>query len=108
AAAVRNGLLLPDGYGHALLSYLNERRAVQYADLPASAVAMPAAPSDAILTAYIAKHPERYSTPEYRDVTYASIGPDDLVGQLKVTDAQLRTEFARRQEEPLLGYVVPE
>jgi peptidyl-prolyl cis-trans isomerase D len=108
ASAVRNGLVLPDGYIHALLAYLNERRAVQYVDLPSSAVATAPAPDDATLAAYVKHHPERYSTPEYRDVTYATIGPEDLLNQVHVTDQQLREEYERRKEFPELGYAVPE
>jgi peptidyl-prolyl cis-trans isomerase D len=108
AAAVRNGLALPEGYTRTLISYLNERRAVQYVDMPATAVAMPAAPDDATLAAYVKQHPERYSTPEYRDVTYATIGPDDLTSQMKVSDAQLHDEYDLRKDDPAFGYVVPE
>jgi peptidyl-prolyl cis-trans isomerase D len=108
AAAARNGVVLPNGYILALLSYLNERRAVQYVEMPGSAVAMPAAPSDAILAAYVKQHPGRYSTPEYRDVTYATIGPDDLAAQMNVTDAQLHQEYDVRKDDPAVGYVIPE
>ena len=107
-AAARNGLILPDGYVHTLLSYLNERRAVQYVDLPSTTVAAPPAPDDATLAAYVKSHPERYSTPEYRDVTYATIAPDDVLNQVHVTDQQLHEEYDRRKEFPELGYAVPE
>ncbi|MGA9794176.1 MAG: SurA N-terminal domain-containing protein [Rhizomicrobium sp.] len=108
AAAARNGLVLPAGYTHAILSYVNERRAVQYVELPASAVATPPAPDDATLSAYVAKHPERYSTPEYRDLTYATIGPNDLLSQVKVTPDQLRQQYDLMREDPQSGYLVPE
>jgi peptidyl-prolyl cis-trans isomerase D len=108
AAAARNGLVLPEGYTHALLAYLNERRAVQYVSVPANAAATPPAPSDAILSAFIAKHPGQYSTPEYRDVTYATIGPNDLMNETKVTDAQLRQEYEVRKDDPQYGYAIPE
>lgn len=108
AAAARNGLVVPEGYTHALLSYINERRAVQYVELPASAVATPPAPNDATLSAFVAKHPELYSTPEYRDVTYATIGPNDLMSQIKVTDKDLHQEYEYMREDPQSGYLVPE
>lgn len=108
AASARNGLVLPEGYTHAILSYVNERRAVQYVEVPSNAAAVPPAPSDAALTAYVAKHPELYSTPEYRDVTYATIGPDDVIAKVKVTDEQLHQQYELRKEDPQSGYFVAE
>src|SRR6202034_1851027 len=73
-----DAIALPPGYVHAFFNYLNERRAVQYIVLPPDAAGTIPPPSDAILAAYVKAHPERFSTPEYREATYASIGPEDV------------------------------
>ena len=46
-------------------------------------------PSDAVLAAYVKAHPDRFSTPEYRDADYAAIAPADVMGSITVTDAQI-------------------
>ena len=43
-------------------------------------------PSDAVLATYVKAHPEKFSTPEYRDVEFAQIAPQDLAGGIAITD----------------------
>ncbi len=99
-----NALQLPPGYARAFFDYLNERRAVQYIVLPPDAAGAIAPPSDRILAGYAKAHADRFSTPEYREVTYATIGPDDVTAGLQVSDAQLREAYELRKDT----YVVPE
>jgi peptidyl-prolyl cis-trans isomerase D len=107
-SAGRAGFALPPGYVAALFSYLNEVRAADYVVLPATAIGTVPAPSDAQLTAYVKSHPETFSTPEYREVDYAEIGPDDLAGETKPTDAQLHQQYELRKDDPRFGYNIPE
>lgn len=99
-----NAITLPQGYVRAFFEYLNERRAVQYIVLPPDAAGAIETPSDRILSDYEKAHANRFSTPEYRDVTYAAIGPDDVANQVQVTDAQLRQTYELRKDT----YVIPE
>jgi peptidyl-prolyl cis-trans isomerase D len=57
-----------------------------------------------VLTAYVKAHPERFSTPEYRDADYAAISPADVMGQITVTDAQIQQDYDAHKAT----YVVPE
>ena len=68
------GLELPSGYAHAFFNYLNEARAAEYVVLPSGAAGAPPVPTDAQLEPYLAAHKDRFSTPEYREVTFAWIG----------------------------------
>ena len=61
-------------------------------------------PSDTTLTAYLKSHPDKYSTPEYRDADYAAIAPADVMGQVTVTDAQIQQEYDAHKAT----YVIPE
>jgi peptidyl-prolyl cis-trans isomerase D len=97
-ATVANGIQPSPGYAATVFLYLNERRAVQYVTLPASAAGNIPNPDDATLAAYIKSHSDQFSTPEYRDVTYASIGPDDLMNQVQVSDAQLREQYELKKD----------
>lgn len=103
-AAASAGVALPQNYVRAFFAYLNEVRAVQYVVLPPDAAGAIPTPPDAVLAAYVKAHPAAFSTPEYREVTYATIGPDDVAKQVQVTDAQLHQTYDMRKDI----YVIPE
>ena len=63
-----------------------------------------APPADAVLAAYVKAHPERFSTPEYREIEYAEIAPQDVAGQVTVTDEMIADEFKAHKA----NYNVPE
>jgi peptidyl-prolyl cis-trans isomerase D len=98
------GLELPPGYARAFFNYLNEIRAAEYITLPPNAAGPPPTPSDAALEAYMKAHPDRFSTPEYREVTFAWISPQDVASKIQVTDAQLKQQYEVQKSQ----YVVPE
>jgi peptidyl-prolyl cis-trans isomerase D len=98
------GLELPEGYARALFNYLNEVRAVEYITVPASVAGAPPTPTDAQLEAYMNAHRDRFSTPEYRQVSFAWIAPEDVSKGVKVTDAQLRQQYEAQKAQ----YVVAE
>jgi peptidyl-prolyl cis-trans isomerase D len=101
---VENGLEIPPGYAHALFAYSTERRAAEYILLtPQSLGAIPP-PSDSVLAAYVKAHVDRFSTPEYRDVTVAMVGPEDVAPTVHVTDAELRHEYDSKKST----YIIPE
>jgi len=107
-SATQDGFSIPPGLARALFAYLNERRAVQYVLVPASAAGNPPQPGDAALSAYVKSHSDRFSTPEYRALTYAAIGPEDVASGIQVTDDQMRQEYELRKDDPKYAYVVPE
>jgi peptidyl-prolyl cis-trans isomerase D len=106
--AASAGFALPPTYALALFSFLNEVRAADYVVIPASAVGTIAPPNDAVLQAYIRQNAARFSTPEYREVDYAYVTPDDLMPTLQVTDQQLKDQYQLRLTDPRYTYVVPE
>lgn len=103
-SAGASGLGLPEGYAKAFFDYLNEVRSAKYIVVPASAAGVAPQPSDAQLLAYMKAHETQFSTPEYRDVTFAWISPDDVMSQIKVTDDQLKQQYEAEKSQ----YVVPE
>jgi peptidyl-prolyl cis-trans isomerase D len=102
--AVESNFTLPAGYATALFQFLNERRAVRYVIVAPAAVGPVAAPPDAALSAYVKAHAAKYSTPEYRDVTFAHAGPDDVAAQTVPTDAAVQQYYNDHKAD----YVVPE
>jgi peptidyl-prolyl cis-trans isomerase D len=101
---IENGFEVPAGYAHALFAYSTERRAAEYILLTPQALGAMKPPSDSDLTAYIKAHADRFSTPEYRDVTVAIIGPEDVSPGITVTDKQLQAEYKAKESV----YIIPE
>jgi peptidyl-prolyl cis-trans isomerase D len=102
--ATSDGMQIPPGYARAFFAYLNQRRAVHYVIVPPTAAGTIAPPSDAQLQAYVKAHADRFSTPEYREFSYVAVTPADVMGDIKVTDKQLKNEYALRRDQ----YHVPE
>jgi peptidyl-prolyl cis-trans isomerase D len=103
-AAVEGNFMIPTTYAQAIFQYINEKRAVDYVILSPEQAGDVAPPSDAVLSAYVKAHAERFSTPEYRDATYAAIAPADVMGQITVSDAQISQEYDARKST----YIVAE
>lgn len=102
--AVEGGFTMPVGYARAIMAFASEQRAADYVVVNDSGLAPIAAPSDAVLTAYARTHVGSYSTPEYRDVTFAKLSPEDIAASLNVTDAQIKRAYDARHEQ----YVIAE
>jgi peptidyl-prolyl cis-trans isomerase D len=102
--ATSDGLQVPNGYAMAIFDYLNEARAVSYVTVAPTAIGTVAPPSDSELEAYIKAHPQNFSTPAYRELTYAEVTPESLAPGITVTQQQLHSEY----ELNLNKYQVPE
>jgi peptidyl-prolyl cis-trans isomerase D len=102
--AVHAGFALPPGYTRLLFDYAAQQRAAEYVAVPRSAAGAPPQPTDAELAAYVHSHPAQFSTPEYRDLTYAVAGPQDVMNQVHVTDEELQQQYELRKDQ----YQVPE
>ena len=98
------GFQIPTGYAKALFAYSTELRAAEYVMVYAKALAPIAPPADSVLAAYVKSHADRFSTPEYRDVTYAEIGPDDVSKGITVTDQQIQSVYDANKDK----YDIPE
>ncbi|HSZ11856.1 MAG TPA: SurA N-terminal domain-containing protein, partial [Rhizomicrobium sp.] len=102
--AMESGFQMPAGYIAALFASQNEVRGADYIFVPEQAAGAVPAPTDAQLAAYVKAHAPSFSSPEYREVTYAGIGPDDVSAQIKITDDQLKQEYEAREAT----FVIPE
>ena len=102
--AAKNGMQIPAGYARALFDYINEIRAVHYVEVPQAAAGVLPTPTDAQLEAFVKAHEDSFSTPEYRQITYALIAPSDVMSQVSVTDAQLKQQYDLNKDQ----YQIPE
>ena len=99
-----SAFILPSDYTQAFFSFLNEHRAVQYVVLPQEAAGIIQAPPDEALAGYIKSHAFEFSSPEYRELTYAEISPDDVANQVLVSEAQIHQVYDLRKD----SYVIPD
>lgn len=99
-----SGFSVPPGYAHAIFAFSTEQRAAQYVVLTAQALGAIAPPDDGVLQAYAKAHADRFSTPEYRTVSVAVIGPEDVAPGINLTDAQIKHEYEARSSV----YIIPE
>ncbi|HEY2444355.1 MAG TPA: SurA N-terminal domain-containing protein [Rhizomicrobium sp.] len=97
--AAHGGFAFPLGYARLYFDYINEQRAAEYVVLAKDAVGPPPAANDADLAAYVKAHPAQFSTPEYRAVTYAVAGPQDVVSQIQVSEDQLKQQYELHKDE---------
>lgn len=102
--AVHDGFALPPGYAQLLFDYVNQQRVANFVRVPKEAAGKPPAPSNAELASYIRIHASQFSTPEYRDITYAVAGPQDVMNQVHVTDQELQQQYELRKDQ----YQIPE
>ncbi|HLY06843.1 MAG TPA: peptidyl-prolyl cis-trans isomerase [Rhizomicrobium sp.] len=102
--AVRNGVSVAPGYARLLFDYVNEERAADFVVVPKTAVGTPPQPSDAELEAFVKAHAPMFSTPEFRDVTYAVAGPQDVMSKITVTDQELKQQYELKKDQ----YQIPE
>jgi peptidyl-prolyl cis-trans isomerase D len=101
--AVESNFLIPPTYAQAIFQYINEKRAADYVIISPEQAGDVPAPSDAVLGEYVKAHADRFSTPEYRDATYAMIAPADVTGAVTVSDAQIQQEYDARKSTYIIA-----
>ncbi|MFM2044834.1 MAG: hypothetical protein RLY86_3410 [Pseudomonadota bacterium] len=102
--AVGSGADSPRLLAEALFRHRAERRVADVVTLPVSAMAEPADPDEATVTAYHQDNAVRYTAPEYRTLTVATLTADDLLSGVSVTDEDLREAYETRSDE----FITPE
>ncbi len=103
-APVEAGFSVPPGYAHALFAYSTELRAAEFITISPQALGTLPPPSDAVLEAFIKAHPDEFSTPEYRSVSVAMIGSEDIAPGVKVSDSEAMKEYDKKKAT----YIIPE
>lgn len=103
--AVVGGVPSPDAYAEALSQFVGEARAITYATLTAEDLATPlAGATEADLQAYYDAHPEDFTKPEERDISYAWLSPDMIQERVEIDEQALRDLY----QERINDFMVPE
>ena len=90
--ALTGSVQVPDLLVRKLLEERLERRKGAALIVDAATIEVPV-PSDDQLTAYLAAHVKDYEAPEYRSATLVTLAPEDLVGEIEISDADLRASY---------------
>lgn len=104
-AAIVSGVEMPGTLVDTLTEYLAARRSFTMVTLTADDLAAPLPePDGAALQAFYDDHPDRYTLPETKVLTYVLLTPDMIMDQVEVDEDALRKLYAERAEE----YNIPE
>ncbi|MDA1132493.1 MAG: SurA N-terminal domain-containing protein [Proteobacteria bacterium] len=85
------GVLVDTLYG-----YREERRVAVMITIPASAAGDIAPPELSMLTAFHLENRGRYTAPEFREITFVTLTPDDVIESIAVTESEIATEYELR------------
>ena len=97
------GITAPLDYAQQRYNYITEQRKVTVLTLRPDSVPTPEAPSDEDLKSYIAANIADYTAPEYRRFTLLRIETVDLLGDVELTDEEVRESYDLELESGLLG-----
>jgi len=103
--AIVSGVTMPETLVNTLVDYVGARRSFTMAVMTAEDLESPLpAPDDAALQTYYDDHPEQFTLPETKQITYVTLTPDMILDQVEVDETALRTLYDERREE----YSIPE
>jgi peptidyl-prolyl cis-trans isomerase D len=94
--AVRSGAAAPDAMTAPQLVWQTERRIADVVLLPFSAAPEPEAPTEAQLQRFLENNPQRFSTPEFRQISIAVLSPETLAAEIAVTEEEIKQAFDAR------------
>ncbi|MBM3571808.1 MAG: peptidylprolyl isomerase, partial [Alphaproteobacteria bacterium] len=97
--AIEAGLAAPSSFVDRLYRQRQERRSVESLAVANASFPEPAEPDAAVLVAFHQAEATRFTAPEYRALTFAVLSPDDLAGDIMVSDDKIKEEYDRRVGE---------
>ncbi|MCB2135987.1 MAG: SurA N-terminal domain-containing protein, partial [Rhodobacteraceae bacterium] len=103
--AVLGATAAPEAFVDRLAAWVHETRDFTVAELLPSDLLEPVgAPDDAALTAYYDAHPDEFTRPEIRRITYVWLSPDMLLDEVVLDEGALKAAYDERIDE----FVTPE
>lgn len=89
----------PDTLVQMLYTLRRENRIARLLTVPASKLPEPAAPTEAELNAFHKENAKLFMAPEYRKLSFLKIVPEDVSGDVSLTDAELKEQYQKRADE---------
>ena len=98
--AIVAGTRMPTVLTETLIDYVGARRSFTWATLTADSLDAPIpAPDEDDLRAYYDAHPDAFTLPETKRLTYALLTPDMILDQVEIDEAALETRYQERSTE---------
>ncbi len=101
---VAGAAVVPQTLVDAMYRHRNEQRRGRYAVVETSSIADVPEPTEEDLQAYHEAHQDRFTAPQYRALTFITLEPKDLVGEVEISEEQIEAEYQARLE----SYRTPE
>lgn len=103
--AVLGATAAPDALVGRLAAWVTETRDFTVAELIAADLAEPVGePDEAAIKAYYEAHPEAFTTPETRQITYVWLSPEKVSNRVTLDEESLRKSY----DERIAEFVTPE
>jgi peptidyl-prolyl cis-trans isomerase D len=104
-SAVANGVETQASFVDAIYGFARETRNFTWALIDdAQLNASVPEPTEDELNTYYAAHPDDFTLPKTKNITYAWLNPEDIIPSITVEESQIRALYDQRAEE----YLVPE
>lgn len=103
--AIVTGVKMPATLVDTLVDYVAARRSFTMAVLTSEDLDAPLPePDEAALQTYYDEHPEQFTLPETKQITYVTLTPEMILDQVEVDEDALRTLYDERKDD----YNIPE
>jgi peptidyl-prolyl cis-trans isomerase D len=102
--AMTAGVVVPRPVIDAVYKFRSETRVADVVSVPLTAANSIPAPTDDQLQKFYEAHPDMFRAAEYRSFTLASLTVDELSGDTKISDAELKSAYDERKDD----FQVPE
>lgn len=98
--ALLSGVATPVSYGKVLYDFIGARRSYSLIQLTAADLDAPVGPpDDAALSTYYDAHPDDFTAPESKSITYAWLTPDMLINSIDIDEATIKALYDERADE---------
>jgi peptidyl-prolyl cis-trans isomerase D len=104
ADAVTGAIAVPRQLTEHLFRYQKERRVAQVITVPYSSITDLPEPDEPALEAIHKENAGQFMAPEMRRLTYIQLRAEDLAGEIKASESELREEYESRRDD----FVIPE
>lgn len=102
--AVSDGMNAPDTFLKAVAIYRGEDRTIEFATLPAGVAGETGDPGEGALATWFESRKSNYAAPEYRNIDYIKLEPEDIADPESIADQDVRKDY----EDNINRYTTPE
>lgn len=96
---VNAGVEVPDVLAEDILTWRDETRDAVIARLPIDKSAEVGTPTEEEIQAFYDERKELFRAPEFRQITYVGISPDDLAKSIEISDSQAQEAYEQRKAQ---------